>query len=366
MRLLICAGGTGGGVYPALAVHDALKAIHPTAEVLWVGGEGGMEARLVERAGIAFKGIPAAGVHGVGLGRLPGNLATIGRGIKAAEAILADFKPHALFFTGGYVAVPVALAGWHYPSVLFVPDVEPGLALKALSYLAKRITVSVEASRPFFHKKADVHVTGYPVRPELAYWTKARGRQRLNIRGEKPVVLVVGGSKGAHSLNLAVLAHLNALLEFVELIHLTGESDWHMVETAREALSPAKAERYHIFPYLHDDMGAALAAADLALSRAGASVLGEFPHFGLPAILVPYPYAWRYQRVNAEMLTRHGAALLIEDAKLHSGFLLTLEKLLETPEKLEAMRAAMTSLRVPDAAQNIARQILELAGEQHG
>lgn len=362
---MICAGGTGGGVYPALAVHDALKSIHPLAEVLWVGGEGGMESRLVERAGIPFKAIPAAGVHGVGLKRLPGNLQLVARGISAAKVILADYKPDALFFTGGYVAVPLALAGWGIPSLLFVPDVEPGLALKTLSYFAKRITVATEESRRYFSAKTDIHVTGYPVRPELAHWRKALGRQRLEIAGEQPVLLVVGGSKGAHSVNMAVLAHLDALLERVEIIHLTGELDWPTVEAARENLPAEKAQKYHAYPYLHDDMGAALSAADLAVSRAGASVLGEFPLFGLPVILVPYPHAWRYQKVNAEMLTRCGAALMIEDAKLNSGLMLTIEKLLETPEKLDAMRAAMASQRTPDAATAIARHLVELAGGEH-
>lgn len=330
-----------------------------------MGGEGGIESRLVERAGIPFKAIPAAGVHGVGLKRLPGNLHAIWRGTSAAEAILSEYQPDALFFTGGYVAVPMALAGWKLPSLLFVPDVEPGLALKTLSYFAKRITISTEESRQYFPKKADVRVTGYPVRPEMAHWRKHLGRQRLGITGEQPVLLVVGGSLGARSLNQAVLAHLESLLERVEIIHLTGELDWHAVEAARDELPDEKAQKYHAYPYLHDDMGAALSAADLAVSRAGASVLGEFPYFGLPVILVPYPHAWRYQKVNAEMLTRRGAALMIEDAKLKSGLFLTVEKLLETPEKLDAMRAAMTSLRVPDAATNIARHLVELAGGEH-
>ena len=112
MRLLICAGGTGGGVYPALAV---LQAIKDSAEVLWIGGEGGMETRLVERSGIPFKAIPAAGVHGVGLRTLPRNLWQLGRGVLASRRILREFKPDVLFFTGGYVAVPVALAGWKVP-----------------------------------------------------------------------------------------------------------------------------------------------------------------------------------------------------------------------------------------------------------
>ena len=125
MRLLICAGGTGGGVYPALAVHNALKALRSDVETLWVGGEGGMETVLVERASIPFKAIPAAGVHGVGFKRLPGNILSLARGVIASQSILAEFRPDVLFFTGGYVAVPMALAGRKLASLLYVPDIEP-------------------------------------------------------------------------------------------------------------------------------------------------------------------------------------------------------------------------------------------------
>ena len=123
-------------MYPALAVHSALMAKVPTLDTLWVGGEGGMEEPLVKRQGIQFKAIPAAGVHGVGIAALPRNLVTITRGMFAARRILGDFKPDVMFFTGGYVAVPVALAGHSIPSLLYVPDIEPGMALKSLSGIA--------------------------------------------------------------------------------------------------------------------------------------------------------------------------------------------------------------------------------------
>jgi undecaprenyldiphospho-muramoylpentapeptide beta-N-acetylglucosaminyltransferase len=362
---LICAGGTGGGVYPALAVHSALKVLHPELETLWVGGEGGMEARLVERASLPFKTIPAAGLHGVAWRQLPGNLKTLARGYFAAQKILAEFKPDVLFFTGGYLAVPMALAGRKIPSLLYVPDLEPGLALKALSYFATRITLTAEESRQFFRKEANLIVTGYPTRRELGNWKKVVARKRFGLRSDLPVLLIFGGSKGARSINQAVLEQLPALLEQVEILHISGELDWPQVEAASETLSKEQAKRYHAYPYLHEDMGAALAAADLVVSRAGASTLGEYPLFGLPAVLVPYPHAWRYQKVNAEMLTKRGAALMMEDARLKSGLLLTLEKLIETPEKLEAMRAAMLALRAPQAAEKIAAQLSELAGGNH-
>ncbi len=329
-----------------------------------MGGEGGMEARLVERASIPFKAIPAAGVHGVDLRQLPGNLQTLSRGLFASREILKEFKPDVLFFTGGYVAVPMALAGRKIPSLLYVPDIEPGMALKALAYFAKCIILTAEESKTYFTGKQNLIVTGYPIRPELLNWKKPVARKRLGLKTDLPVVLVFGGSKGARSINLALLEHLTTLLERVEVVHISGELDWPQVEEKCTTLTKEQAKRYHAYPYLHEDMGAALSAADLAVSRAGASVLGEYPLFGIPAILVPYPYAWRYQKVNADALAKRGAALMIEDAKLKSGLYLTIEKLLETPEKLGAMRAAMLALRAPEAAEKIAAQLCELAGDK--
>lgn len=362
---MICAGGTGGGVYPALAVHNALKAARPDVEILWVGGEGGMEARLVQRAGIPFKTIPAAGIHGVDLRQLPENLYTLARGTKIAANILNEFKPDVLFFTGGYIATPMAIAGRKIPALLYVPDVEPGLALKTLAYFAKCITVTAEESKQYFSQQANIIVTGYPVRAELSAWDKASAREHFGIKGELPVVLVYGGSKGARSINTALLAHLAKLLTHVEVIHISGELDWPEIDEKRAALTKDQAEHYHAFPYLHEDMGAAIAVADLAVSRAGASILGEFPQFGTPAILVPYPHAWRYQKINADTLTKRGAALMIEDSRLISGLYMTIEMLLETPEKLDNMRKAMLTLRSPNAAMDIAAQLFKLAGDKN-
>jgi UDP-N-acetylglucosamine--N-acetylmuramyl-(pentapeptide) pyrophosphoryl-undecaprenol N-acetylglucosamine transferase len=329
-------------------------------KTLWVGGEGGMEASLVKRQGIAFKSIPAAGVHGVSLVALPRNLALLGRGLLAARGIIHDFKPDALFFTGGYVAVPVALAGRNVPTLLYVPDIEPGMALKSLAGFADVIAVTTEQSQKFFNKQ--VYETGYPLRADLALWDRQTAHQHLGISGKLPVLLVFGGSKGAHSINLAVFNNLRALLEKFEVIHLSGEADWQIVKSAREELEAGLAARYHALAYLHE-MGAALAAADLVVSRAGASCLGEYPLFALPAILVPYPYAWRYQKVNADYLTRRGAAIMLRDDRLNDELLVTLNVLLENPNKLKAMRAAMFELSHPRAAEKIASVLTQLAGE---
>jgi len=360
VRLLICAGGTGGGVYPALAVHDVLTSKVKDVKTLWVGSEGGIEESLVKRQGIPFQSIPAAGVHGVSPLVLPRNLLMLGRGVLAAYGILNDFKPDVLLFTGGYVTAPMAFAGRSIPSVLYVPDIEPGMAIKSAARFADVIAVTTEESQKFFNKR--VYETGYPLRPDLALWDRKTAHQHLGISGKLPVVLIFGGSKGAHSINMAVLKNLRALLEKCEIIHLSGDADWEMVKGRREQLPMELGSRYHAMSYLHE-MGAALAAADMVVSRAGASSLGEFPLFALPAILVPYPHAWRYQKVNADYLTRRGAAIMLQDNRLDQELLVTLTVLLENPNKLKAMRAAMFELSHPRAAEKIASALLELAGE---
>lgn len=359
MRLLICAGGTGGGVYPALAVHSALTAKIADVDTLWVGSRGGIEESLVKRQGIAFESVPAAGVHGVGIANLPRNLTLLAQGVAAARRLLKEFRPDVMFFTGGYVAAPVALAGRSIPTLLFVPDIEPGLALKSLRRFADEVAVATGQSQKYFRRK--VRETGYPIRPDLALWDRETATRHLGISGGLPVLLVFGGSKGARSINLAVINNLRDLLAKFEIIHISGETDWTYVKHMREQLPMELADHYHAIPYLHE-MGAALAAADLVVSRAGASVLGEFPLFGLPAVLVPYPHAWRYQKVNAEFLAYRGAAVILEDQRLNDQLMLTLNVLLDNPNKLKSMRAAMFELSHPRAAEKIANVLIELAG----
>jgi UDP-N-acetylglucosamine--N-acetylmuramyl-(pentapeptide) pyrophosphoryl-undecaprenol N-acetylglucosamine transferase len=360
---LICAGGTGGGVYPALAVLNALNSQHKN-EILWVGGEGGMEEELVKRAGIPYRSIPAAGVHGVGLRNLPANVMKLARGVAASRRILRDFNPDALFFTGGYVAAPMAVAARtasNVPAVLYVPDIEPGLALKFLSYFADVVTLTASASQKYFSRPERLAVTGYPLRADLADWTRERATQRFGLDASLPTLLVTGGSQGARSINLAVLQNLKELLKLAQVIHISGALDWDAVEKSANELPAELKSHYHALPYLHE-MGAALAAADLVLSRAGASTLGEYPLFGLPAILIPYPYAWRYQKVNADYLAERNAAVMLPDEMLQERLLNTIKELLFDKNKLESMSAAMKKLAHPHAASEIASQLVKLAG----
>jgi undecaprenyldiphospho-muramoylpentapeptide beta-N-acetylglucosaminyltransferase len=353
-------------VYPALAVVEELK---EKSEVLWVGGEGGMEASLVERAGIKFDAIPAAGVHGVGWLALPKNIFALLQGVFAARKILRQFLPDVLFFTGGYVGVPVALAGWRMPKLAYVPDIEPGLALKLIGWIANTIAVTTEESRQYHGSRRKVVVSGYPTRRALHKMTKDMGKAKLFLHDQKPVVLVFGGSRGARSINLALWSILEDLLEKAQVVHITGNLDWVRTEVAVGSISEMLRKDYHPYAYLHEEMSAALASADLVVSRAGAAILGEYPIFGLPAILVPYPHAWKYQKVNADHLIHLGAAVQIRDEELPERLYPTILELLQNPDRMQSMREAAMKIARPSAAQLIAQEIEQLArakGEVHG
>jgi UDP-N-acetylglucosamine--N-acetylmuramyl-(pentapeptide) pyrophosphoryl-undecaprenol N-acetylglucosamine transferase len=361
LRLLVSAGGTGGGVYPALAIVAALRA---RAEVLWVGGVGGMEASLVQRAGIAFTAVPAAGIHGVGPRQLPGNLLRLARGVPAARQAITRFQPDVLLFTGGYVGVPVALAAGRRPKVVYVPDLEPGLALKFVSRGAAAVCVTAEESRSFYPASQRIVISGYPVRADLRSVGQAEARARLGLDPVGPVLLISGGSRGARSINAAVWSCLEDLLQSAQVVHVTGELDWPRVEAVRQRLEGTLGRRYHPYAYLHEEMGLALASADLAVARAGASALGELPLFGLPAALVPYPYAWRYQKLNARHLARSGAAVVLEDAALGVELLPTVRALLRDAGRLRDMSEAARRLSRPEAAHTIAAELERAAGRR--
>ncbi len=341
-------------MYPALTVLEALKT--DSADLLWVGRASGIEADLVKREELPYASIPAAGMHGVSLFKVPGNMLKLLKGFFASRKILKEFKPEVLFFTGGYLAIPMILAGKKLPSVLYVPDIEPSLALKFLARFASKIALTNEGSRVFFRSKEKLTVTGYPIRQGLTQWTKKTGREYFGLNKEQPVLLFAGGSSGARSINNALLGILPELVKKYQVIHLTGYLDWEEIQTRTASLGP----NYHGFPYLHE-IGAALAAADLVISRSGASILGEYPFFKLPAILVPYPHAWRYQKVNADFLVKHGAAMMLLDETLPETLLPTIEKLFAEKNQLATMQQAMSDLAEPQAAFEIAELIREVA-----
>jgi len=246
-------------------------------------------------------------------------------------------------------------------SLVYVPDIEPGWALQALSRLADHVALTVDASQAFLPSRVKRTVTGYPLRQDLANWDQAAARQALGLQSDLPVFLVWGGSKGARSINQALLAALPQLLQSMQVVHISGQLAWQQAEQTLRELPDELAGRYRPFAYLHTQMSAALAAADVVLSRAGASSLGEYPFFGLPAVLVPYPYAWRYQHVNADYLVRRGAALLLLDSDLTIKLLPTIQALMADQPRRQAMSQAMRSLAQPDAAATIAGLLRSLA-----
>jgi UDP-N-acetylglucosamine:LPS N-acetylglucosamine transferase len=341
-----------------LAVVDALGV---NTDVLWIGAEGGIEAALVARAGLPIELIPASAVVGIGLRAIPSLFRHL-RGAIKSRAIIRSFRPDVMFFTGGYVTIPPALAGWRIPKLLYVPDIEPGLALKVVARVADTITVTALESRSYYKRGAHVVVTGYPTRPELQEADQEVARRRLGLKAEMPVVLVMGGSTGARSINHALWANLPELLGRYQVLHLTGSRDWPDVAQVQSELDSALAINYHPLEYMHE-IGLALASADLAVARGGAAVMGEFPLFGLPSILIPYPHSWRYQRVNAEYMRDRGAAILMEDESIAEQLAPAIINLLSDASRLERMSFASRSMATPNAARSIAEEIEQLAGE---
>ncbi len=363
MRLLVCAGGTGGGIYPALAAVAELRRMGVAdADILWIGTKGEMEETLVPRAGLRLETIPAGPIVGVPLGTRARNAARMARGYGAASGLIRRFRPAAMFMTGGYVAAPVALAARRrgVPIVVYLPDVEPGSTIRAVMPLARRVACTTDGSRAFVPEEKMV-VTGYPVRPEMRA-ARALSREqalaRFDLTPGRPTLFVFGGSRGARAINRALMGILPALLDDTQVIHISGTLTWPEVEANAATLPAEQRAFYRPCPYLHEEMGAAFRAADLVVARAGASMLGECPAFGLPAVLVPLTFAWRYQKVNADYLTERGAAVQLTDETLAATLLPTVRGLLFDSERRSRMAAAAAVLDRPDAATDLARLIL--------
>jgi UDP-N-acetylglucosamine--N-acetylmuramyl-(pentapeptide) pyrophosphoryl-undecaprenol N-acetylglucosamine transferase len=364
MRLALSGGGTGGHVYPALSIAHALERELPDGEqldILYVGSRDGAEAQLVERAGFPFRAVTAAPMRGRLPWEMAANAARIAVGVRQARAVLRDFDPQVVLSTGGYVSFPVALAARSrgVPLAVYLPDLHPGWAVRAIARLAEKVAVTaVESLRRLPSGKSVV--TGYPVRDDFWHATRSAGRERLGLDPEEKVLFVTGASQGAHSINKAIASELPGLLELCEVVHLSGQADEPWLAEIRDNLPDDLRPRYHLYGYLHDDMPMAMAAADLALCRSGASTLGELPAVGLPAVLVPYPYAGGHQRLNARFLERHGAAVVLDDSEL-SRLLPLVGGLLHDDARLQEMKDASRRLGRPNAASRIARILLELA-----
>lgn len=338
-----------------------------------------MEGDLVRReSDVPFHPIAAAAVRGRGLFSLLKNTLTLLRGVVQAVRLLRAERPLAVFGTGGYVCVPLFVAAWilGVPRAIFLPDVVPGMAVKALARFATVVIASIPDAAPFLGLEPldaaaytpgvrRLVITGYPVRPAVHATPRPHARALFAVADETPIVLIYGGSRGARSLNHAIRDALPTLLPQMHVVHVCGrEGDEPVLRAAAQRLDPALQRRYHLFPYLAADgpvtMTAAFAAADFTVCRSGASVLGELPAAQLPAILVPYPFV--HQDENADYLVRHGAASKIADGQIATALVPAIQALATDPARRAAMRQSAAAIARPHAAHAIATVVLRIGG----
>ncbi len=366
MNIILAGGGTGGHVYPALAIAEALRRRDPTARVLFVGSRAGMEAALVPSAGIPFVGLPVSPPRSRAPLRVLRSLAGVGASLGQATVVLRRFHPDAIVATGGIAAVPSVMvaAALHMPIIVLEGNAVPGRANRFLARFSRAVAATSEGIGPLL-PVGRIVVTGLPVRHEVYSATREEGLRSFGLDPARKTVLVIGGSQGAVRLNAAVedaVARLGGRLD-VQVIHQVGRG-WAGTTPGRQAPAPQRPERvaYVRVPYL-ERIGEAYACADLVVSRCGANALAEITACGLPSILVPYPYAADdHQTRNAEALLAAGAAVLLPDAEL-SGDALAGEigAFLDNPQRLETMALAARSWGRRDAADRVVTLLASLA-----
>jgi UDP-N-acetylglucosamine--N-acetylmuramyl-(pentapeptide) pyrophosphoryl-undecaprenol N-acetylglucosamine transferase len=362
MRLLIAGGGTGGHIYPALAVARSLRARAARPELGWLGGHRGLERTIVPPTGIPLRLLLLRSLRSAGRDvHLVLDPIRLALSIPEAFVRLLVHRPAAVFTTGGYVAIPVLIAATvlRIPSVLWEGNVVPGRSVRFIAGRATVIAVSHEATARALGRP-DTYVTGTPIR-SLAGVDPDEARARFGGRPGERILLVFGGSQAVRRINDAVLGALPRLVEKVRVIHVTGDDGYGPALAAREDLPAELRDRYRPYPFLHEEMTAALAAADLAVGRAGASTLAEAAAFALPTAIVPYPHASGHQRLNAETFADAGAAILIEDDALDADRLVDVAGLLADPARHAAMSAAARDLARPDAAVAVADLVMAVA-----
>lgn len=281
--------------------------------------------------------------------------------VPQALILLLLRRPDAIFTTGGYTAIPVlaAAAVLRIRSVLWEGNVIPGRSVRLVARLATVIAVS-EAAAGRALARPNTYTTGTPIR-SIAGVDPLEARERFGAKPGERILLVFGGSQAVRRINTAVLGALPRLVTRVRVVHVTGDDGYAAALAARETLPEELRDRYRPFPFLHDEMTAALAAADLAVGRAGASTLAEAAAFGLPTAIVPYPHAAGHQRLNAEAFAKAGAAILVEDEDLDADRLVEVASLLADPARHASMMAATRELARPNAADAVADLVLAVA-----
>jgi UDP-N-acetylglucosamine--N-acetylmuramyl-(pentapeptide) pyrophosphoryl-undecaprenol N-acetylglucosamine transferase len=345
MRVIFAGGGTGGHLFPGLAVARELQQRNSMTEILFVGTEQGIEARVLPREGFKFETIPVRGLKGRGLRGLLDAAWGVPAGLIRSLAIIWNFRPDLIIGLGGYASGPVLLAGRlrGLPCAIMEQNLRPGFTNKLLARLVDRVFTSYRESGAYF-PGGKVLVMGNPVR-----WRKLPAAKR----SEKFVLLIFGGSGGAHRINLAVVDAMERLADIaggLQVIHQTGQADFAAVKAAYDSL-PFAAE---VLPFI-EKMDEAYARADLVLCRAGATTVAELTAFGKAAILVPYPYAiYDHQRWNAQALQDQGAAEMILDQELNGDLLAgRIRPYVSDRQRIARMAAAARTMGRPEAAARI-------------
>lgn len=365
MNIMISGGGTGGHIYPALTIYKTLETM-VDANFLYVGTERGLESRIVPKEGIPFTTLPVQGLQRT---LSLDTLVTVGKTISSlwkANRLISKFQPDIVIGTGGYVCGPLLLAAAlrGIPTLIQEQNVVPGITNKILSRFVDVVAVGYEEATPHFPNAKQVVYTGNPVRPNVVTANREEARAYFGLQETQTAILVAGGSRGARSINKAMLAvheHYKGR-EDIKIIHATGTDEYSRV---CESLGIQEGEVYsptsHIVPYL-DNMDMAMAASDMAIFRSGAIGLAELAVRGIPSILIPYPYAAAdHQTFNAKAFVEAGASTMIVDKELDGTRLLhSVDAMLEDQECRQRMAQATLQLGKPQAAIEIATLALSI------
>ncbi|HJV44820.1 MAG TPA: undecaprenyldiphospho-muramoylpentapeptide beta-N-acetylglucosaminyltransferase [Bacillota bacterium] len=363
MRVVLTGGGTGGHIYPALALAKQIREHHPDAEILYIGSKKGLEADIVPKAGIRFQAVEISGFKRSLSFENIKTIIRFFRAVSLSKKYIREFGADAVIGTGGYVCGPVVYAAHKLgvPSIIHEQNVIPGLTNKFLSRYVDRVAVSFTGSAMYFPKKKVV-VTGNPRATEVAKADPNKGRETLKVNPERKIILVVGGSRGARAINEAFLKAVPSLEERKDchFIYVTGDIHYAKVKETFEERGGIP-DNISLYPFLYN-MPEVLAATDLIVNRAGASFLAEITALGIPSILIPSPYVTNnHQEKNARWLEENGAAVVIVESDLNEKSLIrAIDKIMEDPIKTKEMRSSARSLGEPTSAEKVFIQLEQL------